>query len=143
MVQKIHDAKNDKKFYYIRQERVLARALFFFLAIKERTDILANQDYPNWYLWQYPYKYERLKAEDLNNDESVVKLCEIILIGVNEEADDILQKLKRFPTNTEFIGMARNMYNCLRSDELIAISYGGSLSLADSFRANCPKGVFD
>lgn len=115
---------------------------FLFLAIKERTDILAKQKYSNEYLWQYPYKYERLKAEDLDNDESVVKLCEIILTGVNEEADDILQNVNRYPADKELIGRARNLYNCLRSDELIGISYGGSLSLADSFRKRCPKGVF-
>lgn len=104
---------------------------------------MAKQDYSYEHLWQHPEKYKRLTRDDLCNNDAVVDLCEMILQGVREEMLDILDRLNHKPNSKSARADARNMNNYLESEELASMSFGGSLSLADTFKKKCPRGLFE
>ena len=102
---------------------------------------MSTKRYNYEYLWRHPQQYKRLTRDDLNNNEAIVDLCEIILLGVREEVDHLINELNHRPGNQDVRDEAKRMYHYLLSDELSAMSFGGSVSVAEEFKRKCPKGV--
>lgn len=99
-------------------------------------------DYDMSYYYKNPDKYESMLARELSN-ECCVRLAEVILIDIRGECDNIIAKIRRQPTNYEYIHDARRMYRTLTSQYIDALTFGHGEEVAQQFYNRCPKGVLD
>ncbi len=94
------------------------------------------------HLWRHPEKYIRMDKNDLKNNESVLNLCEMILISARRDCESILKALRLSPHDDQIRQQALDMDRYLRNNPVVAMSFGGSVELAKQFRKNCPGGLF-